>query len=250
MRIHILACRVFQRELSHYAAKSPHVVDITWMPQGLHENPGKLRESLKGELDRLHEQWGSEGLLHRPDFIVLGYGLCSNGVVGIESRDIPMVVPRTDDCLAQLMGSQSAYLQAFAQYPGTYWLSGGWVEQGHVPTKAGEEAQYAAYVQEYGEDNAEYLMEVETAWKKEYARCCYIASPLCESRECLCVTEALSRENGWDHQTFTGNLRMVEALAYGLWNEEEYLICPPSHRVEATGGPDKLRAVPASKEEQ
>lgn len=96
MRIHIIACRVLTRELSYLISQSPHTVDITWLPQGLHDTPEKLRALIADAIDGLYRQREQRMLKHFPDVIVLGYGLCSNGVVGLESRDIPLVIPRTD----------------------------------------------------------------------------------------------------------------------------------------------------------
>ena len=39
MRIHIIACRIFERELSYLAAKSDNQVDLTWIGRGLHNTP-------------------------------------------------------------------------------------------------------------------------------------------------------------------------------------------------------------------
>ena len=133
MRIHIIACRVLNRELSYYASQSPHIVDITWLPQGLHDTPAKLRMKVSETIDSLYEQWEKRELKHMPDVIVLGYGLCSNGVVGIQARDIPLVVPRTDDCIALFLGSQERYLRLFEEYNGTYWLNNGWIETAYIP---------------------------------------------------------------------------------------------------------------------
>jgi hypothetical protein len=108
MRIHIIACRVLSREISYFAALSPHTVDITWLPQGLHDTPDQLRRMLQEAIDSIHDQVKKNLLKHRPDYIALGYGLCSNGVVGLTSRDIPMVIPRTDDCIALFLARKSA----------------------------------------------------------------------------------------------------------------------------------------------
>ena len=135
MRIHIIACRVLTRELSYFASQSPHTVDITWLPQGLHDTPAKLRMKVSETIDSLYEQWEKRELKHMLDVIVLGYGLCSNGVVGIQARDIPLVVPRTDDCIALFLGSQQRYLELFHAYAGTFWLNSGWVETAFIPTQ-------------------------------------------------------------------------------------------------------------------
>lgn len=134
MRIHIIACRVLTRELSYLISQSPHTVDITWLPQGLHDTPEKLRALIADAIDGLYRQREQRMLKHFPDVIVLGYGLCSNGVVGLESRDIPLVIPRTDDCIALFLGSQERYLRLFEEYNGTYWLNNGWIETAYIPS--------------------------------------------------------------------------------------------------------------------
>ena len=122
---------------------------------------------------------------------MLGYGLCSNGVAGLKARGIPLVVPRTDDCIAIFLGSQRRYLEAFHRYPGTYWINNGWLEHGFVPTREALEERYARYVQDYGEDNAQFLMEQDGQWQKHYTTAGYIASPL--DREGRCREEARRR---------------------------------------------------------
>ena len=129
MRIRVFACRIFGRELSHYAAVSPNIVDVTWLPQGLHDTPELLHRRLSGELDRLYDDLADRALhCPKPDYIALCYGLCSNGVVGLQARDIPIVVPRCDDCTALFLGSQRRYLELFERMKGTLWLNNGWLE--------------------------------------------------------------------------------------------------------------------------
>ena len=71
MRIHIIACRIFERELGFLAARSDNPVDITWIGRGLHNTPEKLCHRLCDAIDTLYEQLESGELEHRPDYIVL-----------------------------------------------------------------------------------------------------------------------------------------------------------------------------------
>ena len=87
MRIHIIACRIFERELSYLAAASDNQVDLTWVGRGLHNTPEKLCARLIGAVDELYRQMETGELEHTPDAIVLGYGLCSKAVVGIRCRE-------------------------------------------------------------------------------------------------------------------------------------------------------------------
>lgn len=243
MRIHIIACRVFTRELSYYASQSPHAVDITWLPQGLHDTPDKLRQMLKETLDTLSLQWEQGIIKHRPDYIVLGYGLCSNGVLGLESRDIPLVVPRTDDCIAIFLGSQKRYLALFEQHRGIYWLNTGWIESAMIPTEETYQKLYAGYLEKYGKDNADFLLAQEKQWIPRYSVCGYISSPVYDCPAYPRLAQEIAAGNRWRFCQFDGDDRIIRAMVEGTWLEEDFLVCPAGHRIEAAFDGTKIRAV-------
>ena len=245
MRIHIIACRVFSREIGYFAALSPHTVDVTWLPQGLHDTPDQLRRMLQDAIDAVHDQVDKNLLKHRPDYIALGYGLCSNGVVGLTSRDIPLVIPRTDDCIALFLGSQKRYLELFERMNGTYWLNNGWIEaSGSVVTQRETSQQrWQKYAEKYGEDNADYLIEQEGAWVSHYNTCAFIHSDVYHASQFLETAMRVAKENGWAFEEFNGDLRMVKALAEGAWNEREFLLVHPGERVAADYTGMKMKAV-------
>jgi len=65
--------------------------------------------------------------------VVLGYGLCGNGLHGLKAGRHTLLAPRADDCIALLLGSYQAYRREFDAEPATYWLSKGWLESGSNP---------------------------------------------------------------------------------------------------------------------
>src|SRR5512142_2108251 len=93
MRLKLICCEVFYREVCETVAHSPHQVDLEFLPKGLHDI------GCVGMQARLQEVIGKvdESMY---DQILLGYGLCNNGIVGITARAIPIVVPRAHDCSA------------------------------------------------------------------------------------------------------------------------------------------------------
>lgn len=246
MRLHVIACRVLSRELNYLASQSDNVVDITWAPQGLHDTPELLRRNLKKTLEDLEAYFGqtykTEAL--RPDYYVLGYGLCSNGVVGIEAKDIPIVVPKTDDCIALFLGSQQRYLELFKKYNGTYWMNNGWLESSFRDREADKERKRAEYVELYGEEAADYLVDAEYAWMKEYNTYGYIDSPIYTNEDYAKKTEQYAKEYGWKYERFQGDIRLLKKMIDGDWNEDEFLICPPHHKIAAAYDGSKLKAVP------
>ena len=244
MRVHIIACRVFTRELSYYASQSPNTIDITWLPQGLHDTPEKLRSMLKESLDGLYRQKEKQMIKHWPDFIVLCYGLCSNGIVGLESRDTPLIIPRTDDCIALFLGSQQRYLKLFETYNGTYWLNNGWIETAFIPSSEMLKQRYKEYAELYGEDNAQFLYDQDMLWMKNYNTCGYINSSAYHCPGYPLLAKRIAEENHWEYHEFDGDNRMIRAITDGEWDDREFLICPPYHRIEASYDELKIRAVP------
>ncbi len=121
MRLCAISCEVFARECARAAANSPHIVDLSFQPFGLHDTPDELRRQVQSEIDKR-----STGQF---DCILLTYGLCSRGTAELMARDTPLVIPRAHDCITLLLGSRARYENEFQQHPGTYYYSTGWIER-------------------------------------------------------------------------------------------------------------------------
>lgn len=151
----ILACQVMQSLIQ------PHLPDadlpIIYMDYGLHVRPQKMTPALQAQLDALPE----------PSQVLIGYGLCGNGLDGLTAGPHMLIIPRADDCIAILLGSYQAYIQAFHEEPGTYYLTKGWLESGSDPLK-----EYHAYVDRFGAEKADTLIRV---MYKQYKRLCFVA---------------------------------------------------------------------------
>lgn len=246
MRIHIIACRIFSRELSYLASQSANQIDITWVGRGLHNTPENLRCHLRETVDNIALQLETGELEHRPDYIVLAYGLCSNGVVGVRCTGIPIVVPRTDDCIALFMGSQSRYLQEFQQADGAVWLNSAWVEQSKslVDSEDIKRRRWQEYAEKYGEDNADYLLEIESSWTSHYSTMGYIHSSVYDTPEMLECARREARERGWQMREIHDDLRMLRMMVDGTWNTEEFLILQPGEQIAPDYTGLKLKSVP------
>ena len=110
----VIACKVFQGLLEHHLP--PDLADqVTFLDYGLHEYPKKLTKAVQEQIDSISE----------PSRIMLGYGLCGNGLNGIQAGQHTLLIPRADDCIAILLGSYQAYLKQFNDNPGTYYLTKG-----------------------------------------------------------------------------------------------------------------------------
>lgn len=241
MNLHVISCQILYREMSMAIAMSPNHTTVTWMSQGLHEKPEHMPLALQAEIDHLEQLLSAGDLRHPPEAIVMGYGLCSNGVVGLKARSIPLVIPRTDDCIAMFLGSQKRYLELFHQYPGTYWLNGGWIEEAKLPSTEGYQQMRREFVELYGEENADFLMEsgIGWGWTKNYRTCGYIRPCGYENPDWRQQAQEFADTYGWELFEADGSNRLLQKLLSGDWNEE-FVVCQPGETVLASGDGKKL----------
>ena len=224
-RLQLIACKVLQREAYFCAARSKNVVDIVLMAQGLHNEPDRLRSEVQKALERTHDIQG------RPyDASLLGYGLCSNGVVGL-GAEIPIVIPRGHDCITVLLGSKERYQEYFDTHRGVYWYSPGWIESGKQPSKERYESLLQEYTAKYGPDNAKYLLEVEQTWMKEYQWATFVDWGLSEADAYKAFTRDCAAFLDWNYDELTGDPGLMQRFVDGDWSEEEFLIVRPGQRI-------------------
>jgi hypothetical protein len=214
-----------QREAYFCAARSKNVADIVLMPQGLHDEPDKLRTEVQKALDNVHDIQG-----RAYDASLLGYGLCSNGIVGLSAK-IPVVVPRGHDCITLLLGSKDRYQEYFDTHRGVYWYSAGWIESGKQPSQERYERTLEEYRQKYGEDNAQYLMEVEQDWIRQYNWATFIDWNLTNSDGYRDYTRRCAEFLGWNYDELTGSPTLMQKLVDGRWDEDEFLVIEPGRKI-------------------
>jgi len=235
MRLKIVSCEVFCREFRHFAAGSEHIIDIAFQPFGLHDTPDKLRESTQAEIDRTPEG--------RYDYILIGYGLCSRGTAGVTARHTPLVIPRAHDCITMFLGSKERYAKKFSESPGTYYFSSGWIErkdglteQGNVRIVKEEERKrrFQEYVEKYGLDNAQYLIQIETEWLNNYRCAAFISLRIGHEETYRTFTKNVAHARGWDYEEIQGNTGLIQRFLDGNWSAEEFLVVPPGYRIVQT----------------
>jgi hypothetical protein len=214
-----------QREAYYCAARSKNVVDVVLMEQGLHNEPDRLRTEVLKALEKTRD------VQRRPyDASLLGYGLCSNGIVGL-SAEIPIVVPRGHDCITLLLGSKDKYQEYFDSHRGVYWYSPGWIESDEQPSKDRYERLLKEYKEKYGDDNAQYLMEVEQNWIKEYSWATFIDWGLTDSGEYKNYTKRCAEFLHWNYEELRGSPALMQKLIDGDWHESEFLIVKPGQKI-------------------
>ena len=233
-----IACEVLARPLYHLAAISPNIIDIQLVKRGLHDEPTKMRAKLQKKID-LMENLDYEAVL-------LGFGLCGGGSVGLQARDIPLVIPRVHDCVSLLLGESKRYEVESNKNPGTYWYSQDFAERSAEEGKftslgtIADEAlakQFDTFIQQYGRDNAEYLIETLGSWHKKYKRAAFIDMGVVEPDGFKDKMHSEAERHGWRFDLLAGDLLILRDLLNGAWlkkDHQNFIIIPPNHSIETT----------------
>jgi len=235
MKFKLISCEIFFREIEFLLEQSPHQIDVEFLQKGLHDiQPEEMTKRIQAQIDAASEQ--------DYDAILLGYGLCNNGLEGIVARNIQLVLPRAHDCITLFFGSRQRYREHFDTNPGTFYKTTGWIERDYVsdelkplsiPNQTGMNMTYAQLVEEYGEDNAEFLWEELCNTEKNYSKITFIEMGVepDDSFEKTAKDEAASKH--WKFEKETGDLSLLQQLLSCNWNPEDFLIVPPHHKITA-----------------
>lgn len=241
-RYMLISCEVFYREMCATLARVPHQIDVTFLPKGLHD-------------------LGSQGMLARMqaavdavpretyDAILLGYGLCNNGLAGLTARDTQLVLTRAHDCITLFLGSRQRYTDYFTDHPGVYFKTTGWIERGSVTGElsqlsiqhqTGMDRSYAELVEKYGEDNAQYLWEMLGEHTRNYGQFTYIAMGVGPDEAYAQDVQEEAAERGWAFEQVGGDMGIIERMLNGVWSPDEFLVVPPEWRIVTRIGSDQI----------
>jgi len=232
MRFKLISCEVLFREMCAACAHSPHQVDPEFLPKGLHDLGGKpMAAKIQEVVDRT-----PEGVY---DAILLGYALCGNGLDGLTARHTRLVLPRAHDCIALLMGSHDRYQAYFADNPGTFYRSTGWLERGKglqqlTHNTMGFDESLEAMIQKYGEDNGRYLYEEMTRYRSQYRKLTFIETGLEADGKFIAEAAAEAKEKGWSFERLPGDLAWLGRMVEGEWTEAEFVVAEPGQRIAAS----------------
>ena len=216
-RKRIIACEGIKPELTRILEETSADVECVFIRQDLHRHPERIKDEVEAALDAADSPC---------DEVILGYGLCSNGVVGIEARGCRLIIPKVHDCIGMYLGSLTRYIAMFDERPGTYYLTTGWIEKGKDPLTTMRE-DYAARV---GMADAEEGMREEL---QHYSTIAFIDLGLRPDTDRF---KRIARENaeyfGLEYVEIQGDWSLLKKLIEGPYDPSEFVIVEPGGRVE------------------
>jgi hypothetical protein len=229
MRLKLIACDVFMREICQMVAVSPHIFDLEFTEKDSHNQSDNLRKTIQEKIDVCPEG--------KFDGIALCYGICGNSTVGLRARDTRLVIPRAHDCCTLFLGSKEKFRQHFKDNPSQPFSSAGYMERsdtlfhdGLNPEKADDDQKYQEYVEKYGEENARYIYESMYGGAAKPDKLVFIEIPETSHLGYCDICRKRAAENDMKFVMLDGNLDLVRKLVFGQWDPEDFLIIEPGER--------------------
>lgn len=206
----IIACQVMKPELDSLAGED-NSIEIRYLEYSLHERPKKMPQLLQEQID-IAEKYASQ--------IVLGYGLCSNGVVGLRAPKQGLIIPKVHDCISLFLGSREAYDKIFRERPGTYYLTPGWVEAGNDPLGYMERD----YVPKMGREMAEWGIKEEL---KNYSHIVLINTKSRDMEPFRKVAKENAAFLGKEYEEISGSEDYFRKILFGPYDKKDFVILQP-----------------------
>ncbi len=241
MRLKLIACEILYRELCAAIARSTNRIDVEFLPKGLHDMGTEgMSQRLKEVLADVDEE--------EYDAVLFGYALCSNGLVGLSAGSVPLVVPRAHDCISLFLGSKERYLEYFQSNPGVYFQTSGWIERGaeleqfdpalansdSIANQAGMNQTYEQLVERYGEENAKFLYEELSNMTRNYGQMTYIEMGIEPDDRFERHARELAKTRDLKFDKLVGDMRLIQSLVDGDWDEDRFLVVQPGRRIVAS----------------
>ncbi len=234
-----IGCEIIYREACLLAATSPNRVDVQFMRKGLHDlETATMLQHIQNAVDAIKPEDGY-------DAILLGYARCNDGLVGLQARGIPLVVPRAHDCITFYFGSRKAYQAYFDAHPGTYYLTTGWCERNvegdytrpaygeqGVMAKLGLAKTRQQLIEQYGEDNADFIEQMMGDWTANYSQMTYIEMGVGDEKPLIELGKEEAQNRKWTFEHRKGNWDLLTKLFNGPW-DGDFVIVHPGEKLVA-----------------
>jgi hypothetical protein len=196
----IIACPTILEEIKTFPLQD---VQIRKLDFGLHTRPDKLQETLQAAINEVDGDF---------ETIILGYGMCSNGVIGLKAPKSVLVVPRVSDCIAIFLGSAEAYAEQARQEIGTYYLTKGWIEVCDTPLD-----EHRRMAEKYGRKQADRMMGLMF---QKYTRLGYILTGKKDQRKYRRRAREIAQHFALRYEEIQGSARLITKMVQGPYDDD------------------------------
>jgi len=215
MKTKIIACGSIKPELENIKREDDNA-EIEFLPQNLHRAPQKMVGFIQQALDKVNEDI---------EKVILGYGLCSNGIVGLKAPKQGLYIPRTHDCVAFYLGSRKKYYDIFSKHPGTYHLTPSWIDNEKDPLGLIENE----YTRRVGREMAEETMQYEI---RNYEYISFINTGAGDTEKYRKRAKANASYFNKKFIEYNGSDEYFRKMLYGPYDKTDFIYIEPNCKVQ------------------
>lgn len=220
MKTAIVACGTLFRELTEVMDSLSCHDPVFWLKAGAHNHPQQRREEI---LQALEQCRGFE-------IVLLAMAYCGGALEGISSPASTLVLPRCDDCIPLLLGSQKrrAALKDF------YFLTQGWLDG-----KDNIQNEYRRTLERYGQARADRIYE---RMLLNYRYLGYIPTVSEDLRSSYPEIWQIAAQLKLEPVILEGSKEYLADLIQGNHDSSRFLVVPPGVPITRDGSGSKRGA--------
>ena len=208
--LRLIACPAVLGELADGALTD---VDCRHLEAQLHLSPERLKEGLRAAVAAADKPGAT---------IVIGYGLCSNAVLGLKTEHATLVIPKVDDCIAMMLGSNAAFAAESEKAPGTYYVAKSYLEECDTIL-----SDHEKLVAKRGRERAEKMMRLLLA---NYTRIALIDTGRYDLAPYRARVTEFAEHFDLAVEEVPGTTRILDALVAGGWGDD-FVVAPAGHEL-------------------
>lgn len=207
MKTKLIGCASTMNEVNWLGI--PEDTECEFLNFDLHANPNLLHDKLQEIINNSQEY----------ELIILTYSRCSNVLMNLLSPKVPMLVPRSHDCIGVLLGSTKRRIEMLKENSAVYYFSQGWLDYGRTPYQ-----EYLEYEKRYGPETARHL--IDTLYGA-YQNAILILTPGMRNIEAYRQKfKEIADFFGWQTAEIEGSMDILASLLKKKQNSDTVLIPP------------------------
>ena len=210
----IIACKTLKTEIEHLSRIHNIERKTIWLESKLHDIPVKLTAAIQEAIDSIDDA----------DRVLLGLANCGNAVQNVRSGNFELIVPRIDDCVSLVIGSQELRAEIATKWR-TLFYTDGWMDNGLNIVD-----EYYEYVEQKGEKRAKKIYDMMYA---HYENLTFIDTGLYDVEAYLERTRPLSEFCNLNQRVEQGTLSYLEHLILGPWSDKLFVTVGPYEQIPA-----------------
>ena len=213
MKTQVVACNTIRNEVEKAAREIDCPHSFVWVESGLHVAPESLRDRLQEELDRI------SGVQRA----ILAFGFCGHAVIGLRTGDYQLIIPRVNDCVTLLLGSEEER-ERYSRNGGIYFLTKGWLDE-----ELNIWEEYQAVLERFGAERTERVYDRILAHYKFLG---LIDTRAYEVETLLPKVREIAATLKLELLLIQGSDDYLKTMLSGPWTDERFVMIPPFTTIE------------------